>query len=178
MNKIKFAVGKRIPKEWLMPIEKYTSHILLLLFIVLVFGTTLMIYLNKSYGYLPDPSYTRNSFLIIIIMVVFNLFLNETVREMLVEETSLSKRIESLTISLKTSAESISKIEEEIKRRETLVSKLEEDATTYAQLTRLKKPEVEAVAQTLRMELKQEGRKSLIKEILVAAIFFLLGWLL
>jgi len=95
---------------------------------------------------------------------------------MLKAEPSLSERIGSLTKSLRTSAEAVSKIEEEIKRREVLVSKLEEDAATYDEITKLKKSEVEAVAQTLRMELKREGRNALIKEIMIAAFFFLLGF--
>ncbi|WP_143763391.1 hypothetical protein [Methanothrix harundinacea] len=91
------------------------------------------------------------------------------------ETETLSNRIESLTTSLNTAARAISEIEEEINSRQKLVSKLEEDSTTYSELAKLKKPEVEAVAQTLREELRREGRASFKRDILIMLVGVIVG---
>lgn len=178
MNRIKLAVGKKIPEEWFKYIERYTSNILLALALVMVFGMVSLILLEKFYRYVPDQEYTLKSFITIVFLVTVNLFFNEIAREMQVVEPSLSERIKSLTNSLRTSADALSKIEEEIKKREVIVRKLKEDEEASVELAKLTRPEVEAVVQSVDKVVKREGRVSFIKNILTAAIFFLLGWIL
>lgn len=85
------------------------------------------------------------------------------------------ERITKLINALKSSTELISAIDQEIKERQQLVTKLEQDLATYDEIVKLKESEVEAVAQLLRGELRKEGRKSLLQEILVNGFFFILG---
>ena len=91
------------------------------------------------------------------------------------EEETLETRVDALTSSLGDATQLISQIESEIRGRSELAGKLREDVERYNQLKKLSAPEVEAVAQVLRGELKSEGSKSFWKGVVVNFVFFLLG---
>ena len=91
------------------------------------------------------------------------------------KEETVQDRIQKLTTSLREAAELISNIESEVKGRSALADKLQSDVETYNKIVQLKKPEVEAVAQLLREELKREGKRSFWKGFAMNFVFFLLG---
>lgn len=88
---------------------------------------------------------------------------------------STSERIDRLSKALKESITLTNEIEQEIQKRHSMVTKLKDDVNRYEQLAKLKESEVEAIAQTLRGELRSEGSKSLLKSALVSLIFFIAG---
>ena len=89
-----------------------------------------------------------------------------------------AERIERLSKALKESITLTNEIEQEIQQRHSMVSKLQEDVSRFEQLAKLKESEVEAIAQTLRGELRTEGSKSLFKSALVSLAFFIAGMLM
>ena len=91
------------------------------------------------------------------------------------KEETVQDRIQKLTTSLREAAELISNVESEIKGRSALADKLQSDVETYNKIVQLKKPEVEAVAQLLREELKREGKRSFWKGFAMNFVYFLLG---
>jgi hypothetical protein len=95
------------------------------------------------------------------------------VREKRGETTS--ERIEKLSRALIEATTLIGGIELELKERHRLVEKLRDDCDRYDQLAKLKATEVEAVVQSLRGELRQEGRRSFWQSALLNFIFFLAG---
>ena len=84
-------------------------------------------------------------------------------------------RIRRLTASLQEAAQLINNIESEMTARSVLAEKLQKDIETYNKLVELKKPEVEAVAQLLRGELKREGRRSFWTSLAMNFLFVALG---
>lgn len=86
-----------------------------------------------------------------------------------------SERIERLSKSLKESISLTNEIEQEIQQRHSMVIKLQDDVARYEELAKLKGSEVEAIAQTLRGELRNEGSKSLFKSASVSLFFFIAG---
>ncbi|MEK6279360.1 MAG: hypothetical protein AABN95_03325 [Acidobacteriota bacterium] len=72
----------------------------------------------------------------------------------------IEDRVKRLTKSLEEATSLINNIEAEITARSNLVTQLQKDIDQYNKLVQLKKPEVEAVAQLLRGELKKENRGS------------------
>ncbi len=92
-----------------------------------------------------------------------------------VEGETTEERVKKLTRSLHEALSLIKSIEGEIKARSTLASQLQNDIDTYNKLVDVKKPEVEAIAQLLRGELKKEGRSSFWKGVLTNFLFFILG---
>jgi len=62
-----------------------------------------------------------------------------------------------------------------VRARQELVEQLERDARSHEELLKLRRAEVEAVAQTLRAELDREGRKTLRLGLAQNAFFFVLG---
>jgi len=86
-----------------------------------------------------------------------------------------ASRAEQLTRSLREATDLIDSIVTEINERTKLVDKLRQDADQYDQLLKLKKPEVDAVAQVLRGELQAHGRKSFWSGVGINFVFFLLG---
>lgn len=86
-----------------------------------------------------------------------------------------SERIEKLSGALTDATNLIGGIERELSERHRLVEKLREDCVRYDQLAKLKATEVEAVVQSLRGELKLEGRRSFWQSALLSFIFFLAG---
>lgn len=85
------------------------------------------------------------------------------------------ERIERLSKALKESISLTNEIEQEIQQRHSMVTKLQEDVNRFKGLANLKGSEVEAIAQTLRGELRTEGSKSLFKSALVSLVFFIAG---
>jgi hypothetical protein len=88
---------------------------------------------------------------------------------------SLEERVQRLTDSLYEATALISNIEAEINARSILVEQAQEKYEQYTQLAEIKQPEVDAIAQILRMELMKEGRISFWKGFAVNFIFFILG---
>jgi hypothetical protein len=88
---------------------------------------------------------------------------------------TLETRVDALTTSLRDATQLISQIESEIETRSELATRLRDDVERYDQLKKLSAPEVEAVAQVLRGELKSEGTKSFWKGVIVNFVFFLVG---
>ena len=86
-----------------------------------------------------------------------------------------SERIEKLSRALTDATKLIGGIERELKERHRLVEKLREDCDRYDQLAKLKATEVEAVVQSLRGELRQEGRRSFWQSVFLNFAFFIAG---
>lgn len=99
--------------------------------------------------------------------------IDRKIREQRGETTS--ERIEKLSRALTDATNSIGGIERELKERHRLVEKLRQDCDRYDQLAKLKATEVEAVVQSLRGELRQEGRRSFWQSALLNFIFFSAG---
>jgi hypothetical protein len=59
--------------------------------------------------------------------------------------------------------------------RSRLAERLQDDVARHRELLALDRQEVEAVAQTFRLEVRREGRRSFVASLLVNAIFFGLG---
>lgn len=89
-------------------------------------------------------------------------------------ETSI-ERIDRLSKALKESIELTSEIEKEIQSRHQVVKKLKEDVERYEELSSIRASEVEAVAQTIRGEIKRESNKSLFKATAINFLFFIAG---
>ena len=99
--------------------------------------------------------------------------IDRKIREKRGETTS--ERIEKLSRALTDATNLIGGIERELKERHRLVEKLREDCDRYDQLAKLKATEVEAVVQSLRGELRQEGRRSFWQSVFLNFVFFLSG---
>jgi hypothetical protein len=72
---------------------------------------------------------------------------------------TIDERIADLSRSLQGAAEAMAAIETEVAERHHLVDRLRADAERYERLVRLNRDEVEAVAQTLRGEVRREGTR-------------------
>jgi hypothetical protein len=90
-------------------------------------------------------------------------------------EPDLRDRIKQLSANLSTAAAAISAIEQEVQARQQLVAELEEDAERAEVLARLHESEVQAVAQTLQMELRGTERRSLRLNLLLSFGSFVAG---
>ena len=99
--------------------------------------------------------------------------LERKVREKRGETTS--ERIEKLSRALTDATNLIGGIERELKERHRLVEKLREDCDRYDQLAKLKASEVEAIVQSLRGELRQEGKRSFWQSVALNFVFFVSG---
>lgn len=87
----------------------------------------------------------------------------------------LPARIQTLTASLNSAAETIGQIEAEIKRRQELVEQLQHDADTAAKVSALNKDQMDAVAQVLRSEIKSDERQNFWSAQLLAFFYAALG---
>lgn len=94
------------------------------------------------------------------------------------EVPPLEHRIAELTDSLQKSSRSISDIEQEIEQRKSLVDKLQEDARIAEGLKTLNQEQVDAVAATLRGQLKVQEDESWWGDVRMNVFFTLLGTLL
>lgn len=96
------------------------------------------------------------------------------------EELTLQDRISDLTKNLESAAAVVTDIEAEISKRKNLAQQLETDIERYNKLKEINQAQVEAIAQTLRIPLLKESRKSLVINALVtfviALIFFGVGY--
>lgn len=84
-------------------------------------------------------------------------------------------RVRQLVAALTESSRVIAAIEREVKARGELAERLQADVRRHQELLALNRPEVEAVAQTFRLEVRREGRRGFWISLLVNAIFFGLG---
>ena len=91
------------------------------------------------------------------------------------KEETTEDRIRRLTNSLREATKLISHIESEIVTRSALAEKLQKDIDLHDKLMKLKEPEIEAVAQLLRGELKKEGKRTFWKGFAINFIFFIIG---
>ncbi len=69
----------------------------------------------------------------------------------------------------------IAEIEREVKARSALAERLQEDVERHRELLKLNRSEVDAVAQTLGVEVRREGRRSFWVSLAINAAFFGLG---
>ncbi len=90
-------------------------------------------------------------------------------------QETIEDRINALTSSLQEASKVISQIEEEIGDRQQLAEKLRNDIETAKKVAGLHKGEVEAVAQVFRGELRSEGRRGTLREVIISSVFFVLG---
>lgn len=90
-------------------------------------------------------------------------------------EQTTEERIGRLSRALREAVRLIDQMQQEISTRSKLAEKLQQDVDRYNELVKVRKPEVEAVAQLLRQELQTEGKKSFWRNIGVNALFFALG---
>jgi len=95
------------------------------------------------------------------------------VRERRGETTAV--RIEKLFQALSESTRMIASIERELNERSGLVQRLRDDCKRYDELAKLKGAEVEAVVQSLRGELRKEGKRSFWQAVGLNFLFFLAG---
>lgn len=108
-----------------------------------------------------------------IALEFLKLKLERKIREKRGETTS--ERIEKLSRALTEATTLIGGIERELKERHRLVEKLRDDCDRYDQLAKLKASEVEAVVQSLRGEIRQEGKRSFWQSVLLNFVFFVAG---
>jgi hypothetical protein len=99
--------------------------------------------------------------------------LERKVRERRGETTP--ERIEKLSKALTDATSLIGSIERELTERSRLVEKLREDCNRYDELAKLKSSEVEAVVQSLRGEIQQEGKRSFWQSVGLNFLFFVAG---
>jgi arginine/ornithine N-succinyltransferase beta subunit len=109
----------------------------------------------------------------IIAVEYLKLRIERKIRERRGETTS--ERIEKLSHALTDATNLIGSIERELKERHQLVEKLRQDCVRYDQLAKLKSTEVDAVVQSLRGELRQEGKKAFWQSAGLNFLFFLAG---
>jgi hypothetical protein len=88
---------------------------------------------------------------------------------------TLEARIEGLTNSLNDAARLISETNQEVARRQQLEEKLQHDAQEAKQVSERKLEQVAAVAQSLRGELRNEGRSGFWYTVLMNLFFALVG---
>lgn len=88
---------------------------------------------------------------------------------------TVEMRISRLFQELEEAVRLLGDIQNEIKARHNLALKLQEDIRTYKQIVELKQPEVEAVAQLLRGELRKERRHSFWRDFSMKLVFYVLG---
>ncbi|MCK5625701.1 hypothetical protein KAI11_02490, partial [Candidatus Bathyarchaeota archaeon] len=69
----------------------------------------------------------------------------------------------------------IDEILTEIDARQKLVDKLQKDTETYDKIAELKSSEVEAISQLLRGEIRKDGRRSFLQNIIINFTFFCAG---
>jgi hypothetical protein len=91
------------------------------------------------------------------------------------KQADLSVKIQTLTSSLNSAAQSIGQIEAEITKRQALVEQLQHDADVAAKLSALNKDQMDAVAQVLRSEIKSDERQNFWSAQLLAFFYAALG---
>lgn len=91
------------------------------------------------------------------------------------KKETIEKRISNLNSSLRDATRLITHIQTEIETREKLADDLKNKLSNYNQIIKLKKPEVKAVAQVLRGEISREGKRTLLKNILINLALFVAG---
>jgi hypothetical protein len=84
-------------------------------------------------------------------------------------------QVKRLVKALAESTRVIAEIEREVQARSNLAKRLQADVKRHRELLELNRSEVEAVAQTLRVEVQREGRRGFWASVVVNAIFFGLG---
>jgi uncharacterized protein (DUF3084 family) len=93
---------------------------------------------------------------------------------------SLEETIKSLVENLEAASSSISQIESEISKRREITDKLRQDAEHFQELKALNQAQVDAIAQTIRVEVSSISKKSIwinaIITFVVALIFFIIGF--
>jgi hypothetical protein len=88
---------------------------------------------------------------------------------------SAEDRVARLVAALEESSTVIREIEREVTARRALAQRLQADVARHRELLNLNRDEVEAVAQTLRVEVQSEARRGFWLNFLLSALFFVLG---
>ena len=84
-------------------------------------------------------------------------------------------RVARLLSALRESTAVIREIETEVAARSELAKRLEQDVARQRELLAIDREQAEALAQTLRLELRAEGRRGFVMNIAVNVLFFGLG---
>ena len=90
-------------------------------------------------------------------------------------ETDLSTRIESIANDLDSTSTELSNIQKELEQRIEYVENLKKDAEIAENVISLTDEQVKAVQSKLNEELNANNEKSLVQDILLNSIFFILG---
>ncbi|MFG1817024.1 hypothetical protein ACGFIF_24925 [Kribbella sp. NPDC049174] len=96
-------------------------------------------------------------------------------RDLRLHPDSRQRRIAELTSALNKSMATISMIKREIEEGNAMLAELENRAAVTQQLARLEDPQVVAVTEQLRAELKSESRRGLIRDLVLGGVFFAMG---
>jgi outer membrane murein-binding lipoprotein Lpp len=128
-------------------------------------------------GTLPSAGQSVSYVAVGIVFVATLALLLLVVRRRRIARSSptLERRISELSTNLMSAASTVAEIENEVKARQELVERLKSDAERAETLAKLHRPEVEAVAQALRVELKWFDRRSLKANLIIGSVSFVLG---
>ena len=95
---------------------------------------------------------------------------------------TLEDRISNLTKNLESALSVVAELEREIFQRKELAQRLQQDVERYNQLRQLNQAQVEAIAQTLRVQVAKESRKFTVFNgvitFVVGLVFFIVGFFL
>ncbi len=109
-------------------------------------------------------------------MISFQFFMIKLEKKLKQRRTETTpERINRLSIALQESIELTNEIQAEIEKRHSMAAKLQSDVERFEKLADLKGSEVEAIAQTLRGELRNESTKSFFQSALLSLFFFIAG---
>jgi peptidoglycan hydrolase CwlO-like protein len=121
------------------------------------------------------------SFLMLFVTAVFGgvsslvyAFLERGGRRIPPQENA-EQRVERLTKSLREAASFVDEIETEIAASQAKARKLQADVERYEQLSRIHREDLEAIATVLRIELRDESRRTFWQNFAMNFGFFLLG---
>ncbi|MGH8969303.1 MAG: hypothetical protein ACRDV1_05085 [Actinomycetes bacterium] len=88
---------------------------------------------------------------------------------------SRERQIRELTEALSKAMKTVSVIRDEITEGNALLARLERRTNATKQLSQLSEPQAMAVADQLRDELRAEGRRGLVRDVVLGTIFFGVG---
>jgi hypothetical protein len=87
----------------------------------------------------------------------------------------IDERVIRLTEALKQTVGVIGEINKEIEARSRLAAGLQDDIQRYKELATVKRSAAEAVARTIRCEIRSESRRTFARDVALNFLFFVLG---
>jgi hypothetical protein len=141
-----------------------------------LFGLALLLLLVAGLGAMLAALTTRHGWLVVVglgllvpVVIVTESFDPGRSRD------SGEQRVERLVAALRESTAVIEEIQAEVERRSRLARRLEDDVARHRELLEMDQDKVEAVAQTLRIQLREEGRRGFVMNLALSAFLFGLG---